>query len=271
MTGSDRHSLTGNRIEYRVDRDRRVVRRYWSTAERASWLGASREAELAAHRLADHAGVAPRITAIDVASQWIEIEWIDGIAVRFDQSIESAIRPVLWSLLGKLRQLDPIGVPQLDVPDRIEVLLKRLCLIDPKAWSTWASRWAALRERAAEYAASPTQLCLVHGDLVSGNLLQRADGRLFGIDWEYAHAGHPLEDLAGILVVSSELQSEWRLAQRGAAEHPDWWPQATFDALGCLDRTGQIRLLSWWIEARRVLDGVWMALAAHSAGNALDA
>ncbi|MEN9526363.1 MAG: hypothetical protein RLY56_314 [Pseudomonadota bacterium] len=271
MSAASDHSLTGNRIEYRADRDRRVVRRYWSSATRAAWLGASREAELAAHRLADRAGLAPRITDVDLGLQWIELEWVDGAPVRVDPAIDSSTRSALWSVLARLRHLDPIGVPHLDVPSRVDILLERLRLIEPLAWSTWESRWGELRRRAAESTASTNQLCLVHGDLTSGNVLQRTDGRLFCIDWEYAHAGHPLEDLAGFLVGSSALLAEWQLAQTTGAAQPDWWPAATFHELGCHGRHEQIRLLNWWIEARGVLDGVWMALAAHSAGNARDA
>ena len=271
MTESSSGSLTGNRIEYRVDQGRRIVRRYWSSEARAAWLGASREAELAAHLLADRVGIAPRITDVDVASQWIEIDWIDGIAVRLDQVLDSPVRSALWHLLGQLRALEPTGVPVLDVPSRIEALLERLRVMDPLAGSIWKSRWSELQEDAAECAASPRQRCLVHGDLASGNVLQRNDGRLFCIDWEYAHAGHPLEDLAGFLVGSSVLRAEWQLAQLDGAVLPDWWPEAAFNALGCDRHRQQVRLLHWWVEARTVLDGVWMALAAHTAGNTLDA
>ncbi len=273
MSASTPRSLTGNRIEFRQGQDQRVVRRHWSSADRASWLGASRDAELAAHRLASRVGIAPQITNLDWASRWMEIEWVDGAPLVVDELVASSSRSVLVTLLDQLRSLDAADVPRLDVCGRIEELLDRLSQIDSNAGLTWQPRWHALRTQSEKSApqegvVSRFRPCLVHGDLHSGNVLRRADGRLICIDWEYAHAGHPLEDLAGLLTASSVLQAEWQVAQNATAPRPDWWPEDVFDALGCLGHAERVRRLSWWVEARRILDGVWMALASHSAGNA---
>lgn len=42
----------------------------------------------------------------------------------------------------------------------------------------------------------PCEPCLVHADFKANNLLLSPDGRVTVIDWELAHAGDPLEDLA---------------------------------------------------------------------------
>jgi aminoglycoside phosphotransferase (APT) family kinase protein len=72
---------------------------------------------------------------------------------------------------------------------------------------------------------------LVHGDLSPANILLRADGAPCLLDWEYAHRGHPDEDLAGLV---AQLDTDSPL-------------------IGELAR--------WWVELRRVLDGLWHALA----------
>lgn len=273
MSASALNSLTGNRIECRQAQGQRLVRRHWSSAARASWLGASREAELAAHRLGSQLDIAPQIIDVDLASRWMEIEWVDGVPIVVDELVASSSRSALWALLDQLRRLDAQGVPRLDVSSRLDELLDRLSRVDSSAWRMWQQQWHALRAgveegASAESAASHIGSCLVHGDLHSGNVLHRADGRLVCIDWEYAHAGHPLEDLAGLLNASAVLQAEWQKAQHATAPRPDWWPETIFDALRCPGHAERVRCLGWWVEARRILDGVWMALASHSAGNA---
>lgn len=42
----------------------------------------------------------------------------------------------------------------------------------------------------------PSPLCLVHGDYKANNLVAGCDGRFAIIDWELAHIGDPLEDIA---------------------------------------------------------------------------
>ena len=272
MSTASSHSLTGNRIEFRQVQGRRVVRRHWSSTARASWLGANREAELAAHRAASQAGLAPQIIGLDSAAGWMDIEWIEAAPIVVDELLASSARSALWLLLDRLRKLGAPQVPRLDVSTRIEELLDRLTQIDSAASLRWRSQWQLLRagpaaDLSTARGVSQMGACLVHGDLHSGNVLRRADGRLVCIDWEYAHTGGPLEDLAGLLSGSALLQTEWQTAQEVSAPRPDWWPADVFDALACHGHAEQVHVLDWWVEARRLLDGVWMTLAAHSAGN----
>jgi len=58
-----------------------------------------------------------------------------------------------------------------------------------------------LRKRISESGAeTPHEMVLVHGDFRMGNLLVDDTGLAAVIDWEFAHWGHPLEDLAWPLV-----------------------------------------------------------------------
>jgi thiamine kinase-like enzyme len=202
----------------------------------------------------------------------MDIEWIEAAPIVVDELLASSARSALWLLLARLRKLDAPQVPRLDVSTRIEELLDRLSQIDSAASLRWRSQWQLLRARpgpdlSTARAVSQMGVCLVHGDLHSGNVLRRADGGLVCVDWEYAHTGDPLEDLAGLLSGSALLQAEWRTAQDVSAPRPDWWPADVFDELACHGHAEQVRVLDWWVEARRLLDGVWMTLAAHSAGN----
>jgi aminoglycoside phosphotransferase (APT) family kinase protein len=58
----------------------------------------------------------------------------------------------------------------------------------------------ALRWLAANAPDPDRRACLVHGDVGPGNFLFGDDGSILAIiDWEVAHVGHPLEDLAAVL------------------------------------------------------------------------
>ena len=85
MSAPGLNGLTGNRIEFRQVQGRRVVRRHWSSVARESWLGASRDAELAAHRVGSRFGIAPQITDVDLAARWMEIEWLEGVPIVLDE------------------------------------------------------------------------------------------------------------------------------------------------------------------------------------------
>lgn len=260
-------SLSGNRIEQRVEQGRRVVRRYWSDVQLARQLGADHATELTAHYLAASEGVAPAVIGHDLSAGWLELEWIDGGVVDIDHLLSTPARAGLWKLLAKLRLLEPANVPALHVPQRVEELLARLATFDSRAASAWQQRWGCLRVQADRFAPQGFAPCLVHGDLNSPNLLTQLDGRLVCIDWEYAHAGHPLEDLAGLICSSRALQLEWLQVQQSDGGRADWWPQSTFDDLGQHRYADAVHCLRWWVDARSTLDGIWMALAAHFAGN----
>jgi aminoglycoside phosphotransferase (APT) family kinase protein len=58
----------------------------------------------------------------------------------------------------------------------------------------------ALRWLAGNVPDPARRSCLVHGDVGPGNFLFGDDGSILAvIDWEVAHVGHPLEDLAAVL------------------------------------------------------------------------
>lgn len=58
---------------------------------------------------------------------------------------------------------------------------------------------------------APREVVLIHGDFRVGNLLCRPDGLAAVLDWEFAHWGSPLEDLAWLCV------RDWRFGALGLA------------------------------------------------------
>ena len=109
-----------------------------------------------------------------------------------------------WTILGTLAAMDPerLGVTQfMDVPDRATCARRELDYwagviaadsLHPQPIAAAAIRWLQ-----RELPPPPKKLCLVHGDYRSGNFLFDTSGTVRGVlDWEMAHIGDPLEDLA---------------------------------------------------------------------------
>jgi len=109
-----------------------------------------------------------------------------------------------WSILGSLAAMDPhtLGVTQfMDVPTPANCALRELDywagVIEKDSLHPQPIAAAAIRWLRREPPPAAEKLCLVHGDYRSGNFLYDTTGDIRGIlDWEMAHIGDPLEDLA---------------------------------------------------------------------------
>jgi aminoglycoside phosphotransferase (APT) family kinase protein len=100
----------------------------------------------------------------------------------------------------------------------------------------------------------PTRVCIVHGDYRTGNLLYDRSGITGVLDWEMAHPGDALEDVAWAQLAS------WRIGTGlvGALLTDDEWIGAYQTAS---DRSVDHDDLRFW----RVLTGVKMSLLAWRA------
>ncbi|MFK0156637.1 phosphotransferase family protein [Streptomyces sp. NPDC090499] len=98
----------------------------------------------------------------------------------------------------------------------------------------------------------PRRLALVHGDYRIGNILFTGDGLTGVVDWEMAHVGDPLEDLA------------WALA-------PAWRPRSAPDLVGGV-LTESEATAAWAASAERKPDPAalaWWRLFSHVKANAI--
>jgi aminoglycoside phosphotransferase (APT) family kinase protein len=107
-----------------------------------------------------------------------------------------------WTLMGRLAALDvdELGLPEfMPVPEHpaARELDYWAGVIEQDAMHPQPVAAAAVRWLRRHLPAPAQKLCLVHGDFRSGNFLFDETGEVRGIlDWEMAHIGDPLEDLA---------------------------------------------------------------------------
>ncbi len=121
---------------------------------------------------------------------------------------EPAMQPALeklgtykWQLLGNMARLSytDLGISFMEVPEHAAAreLAYWRNVIDTDALHPQPIAQAALRWLERHLPPPSEHLTLVHGDYRTGNYLYAPDGKIVAVlDWEMAHIGDPLEDLA---------------------------------------------------------------------------
>lgn len=169
-----------------------------------------------------------------------------------------------------LADIHRLPLPTAAFPDLLEP--ERVAAFEAQRWiraldrtpsartATMTAAVAALRRARP---APPARLCVVHGDYRTGNLLYdpRGTAGLTGVlDWEMAHPGDPLEDVAWAQL------APWRVGTGlvGALLSDDDWLQDYGNASGV---TVDAPSLVFW----QVLTGVKMSILARRAVEATPA
>ena len=122
-----------------------------------------------------------------------------------------------WTLLGSLAAMDPteLGIEAfMDTPEHAarRELEYWTAVIRSDAMHPEPIAEATIRWLERELPPPSPRHCLVHGDYRSGNFLYDRDGRIRAVlDWEMAHIGDPLEDLAW------SLDPLWSWSERNLA------------------------------------------------------
>lgn len=133
-----------------------------------------------------------------------EVPGCDSAADKIPEAHRAAIGRRKWATLGAIARLDPIA---LGLTDTMPATSRETCAMEQLEY--WAGVIAAdeIHPNPIAHATirwlrrnppPPAQkLCLVHGDFRTGSFLFTQDGAIKAIlDWEMAHIGDPLEDLA---------------------------------------------------------------------------
>lgn len=167
--------------------------------------GALARAELAAHRCAAAAGLAPGVVSAAADGSWILMEYVDA-APWNEGSLQDD--HALQRLGRRLAILHSLSLPAaVGAADALAMAAGYLAVggsRDPAGAAALQPLAGEVRRMTEELAAGAQRGVLVHGDLTASNLL----GPLpVLVDWEYAQAADPGWDLACLLSYYPFLQS----------------------------------------------------------------
>jgi aminoglycoside phosphotransferase (APT) family kinase protein len=182
---------------------------------------------------------------------------------------EAELGRQFFTHLGSIAAADAAGSPLARVVD---------CPKPDDAWRVALDHWQAVAEADAQepqpilaaafrrlraYPPAPAQkIAIVHGDYRSGNFLHDGQGRITAIlDWEMAHLGDPLEDLAWALdPLWSHFQPDSGAGLIGRPEAIALWERASF----CRFDPGAFKWWSLFASAKGM--AIWLSSARAYAG-----
>ncbi|WP_219893112.1 phosphotransferase family protein [Aquisediminimonas profunda] len=197
-----------------------------------SLIDTPRALEFAAYKSVEHCGIpVPRAVSLCedaalIGTPFFIMQRIEGgeavspfVAGAYGEN-RDAIGQQFFEYLGKINGADALSSPlagQVDVPEPDECWSRELNYwagqvekngLQPEPILMAAIRW--LRKNPPPPA---QKLTIVHGDYRNGNVLHDSAGKIVAVlDWEMAHIGDPLEDLAWTLDPLWNLQDPSRAA-----------------------------------------------------------
>jgi thiamine kinase len=213
----------------------------------AAWRrpGVDRVRELALHRIAAAAGIAPPLVDASPEEQGLLImQYLEGRSWS-DADYDDA--RALRRLGERLYVLHRLAPPAADAFDPWRVAQAYVAQIGAAHSGALAAPLRRLQALAAELRSAPSPMSIVHGDLWQGNVLQGSS--LWLLDWEYAQVSDPLMDVACVLAYYP-----------GAGRY-----RAEFAAAAGFDAHALERQLSARVYAYRTLAWLWHLARGESA------
>jgi thiamine kinase len=153
--------------------------------------------ELACHRVAADAGLAPFLIDAGEDGAWLLMEYVSAQPWSEARLFTAA---GIEALGGQLRQLHAVPLP--DEMSRIDAVqiahgyLRLIAARDPALADASSSELRGVEDEAGRLAAATDRTTLNHGDLQAANLL---GPQPLLVDWEYAQRAHPTYDVACLL------------------------------------------------------------------------
>jgi len=173
--------------------------------------------ELASHRLAAAAGLAPRVVDAAPDGHWLVMDYVDAPAWSGEQLLSDAGIDVLGATLGRLHALEcPATLPRMDICGIAHGYLARIAKHGPEHADRAAIECAAIERESRDLEGLSRRSVLNHGDLMAANLLGPGpDAPPVLVDWEYAQRADPTWDLACLIAYYPALeQRRGRLLSR---------------------------------------------------------
>jgi thiamine kinase len=210
-------------------------------------LGADHAREARLQAAAAEAGLAPPLVYADPEHRFAISEFLAGrVWTEADFAVASQLERLGATLRRVHEVLPPIAAP-FDLSSLLDGFVARISAAAPAERAMLAT--LVERARIAESAAGShtRERTLFHSDPHHSNLIEREDGRLQLVDWEYAAVGDPLYDLACVLAYYPAALPH----ARGLLESSGLADRATPEMLG---HAGWLYLLLGylWFRARRL-------------------
>lgn len=210
-------------------------------------LGADHAREARLQAAAAQAGLAPPLIHADPAHRFAISEFLDGrVWTPADFEIADQVRRLGTTLRRVHEVLPPIAAP-FDLAALLEDFVERIIAAEPTERSSLTALMKRARAMLEQVASDKRPATLFHSDPHHSNLIERPDGRLQLVDWEYAAVADPLYDLACVLAYypAAEPHAPVLLEAAGLADvaSPSMLAHATwlYTFLGSL-----------WFRARRL-------------------
>lgn len=252
----------------------------------ASLLESDRRLEFEFYRsFAGSAVPVPRPLWLETDPQWLDrpffvMERIDEGESQFQRLIQPDFDPYrqglarrMYSILGEIVRtpIDRLPARQVvEVPAPDQCWRRELDhwegVIDRAEMEPQPVARAAIRALRRHPPPPPARVTVVHGDYRTGNFIYRGEEILAVLDWEMAHFGDPLEDLAWSLMRNWQWARDGRVG--GLVEREEairLWEEAT-------GLRADREALRWWeIFSGVKAQGIWLTGAREFAeGRATD-
>jgi thiamine kinase len=199
--------------------------------------GVDRARELALHRIAAEGGIAPRIVVAQPQRAGLLVtQYHEGRLWGAGDYSDLAQLRELGQCLSELHRLPP---PAIEPFDPLAVGEGYAHLIAPEHGAVVVEAMRRLEKACVALREDERVLCVVHGDLWGGNLLQGK--RLWLLDWEYAQVTDPLMDVACLLAYYPQVEPH----------------AAALLAAAGFDARRDREALLWRVEIYRTLTWLW--------------
>lgn len=173
-------------------------------------LGAALHREAAAHGAAAAAGLAPPLVDVNIQHHTLVTAWVDGRPWTWRRARTAQAVQKFAALAAALHALPvPAGLRHtVPAAAALALLAGDAAARAPNAVRLVRTALAAAAAQEGAGTATPPSV-LAHFDAHAGNLLEDSHGRLWLVDFEYAAAGAPVDDLAGF-ATAHDLNPEGR-------------------------------------------------------------
>jgi aminoglycoside phosphotransferase (APT) family kinase protein len=225
------------------------------------------EAELLGAAAVSGVPVAAVVGASDdptiVGASFVVLERLEGETIarrilrgdEFEHARERLV-PQSADALARIHSIDPATVPRLQPEDQLGSLRTFYDMLEPTMGAHPAFELGF--RRLGQRRPSVRSDVVVHGDFRFGNLMVDGDGLVAALDWELAHLGDPLEDLAWFSIRAWTFGGPGEVAGMGTLD----------DLVTSYERASGLTVdraaLQWWRVLQTLRWGVICMMQAHT-------